>query len=220
MCRFLLVRSKNKIEPTKLLKEFAFMCSKSRTSDGDWHGDGWGFAWRKEGKWELRKSLLPIWEEKDIFSKFPKTNLFVVHARSAGFPQHRGDIDFNQPFIEDSLCFVFNGMIRGINLPIPLDGKIGAQKVFSLLQKTLMKDKTKNALRVVDRLILERAKKIEGMNIGLVQDDKFYILCEYEDNKEYFGLYYYKSGEITLVCSKPIGSYRWQIIEKGEIIVL
>ncbi|MBI3954995.1 hypothetical protein HY338_01010, partial [Candidatus Gottesmanbacteria bacterium] len=44
MCRFLLVRSKIKIKPEKLLQDFAGMCQKSRAPDGDWQGDGWGIA--------------------------------------------------------------------------------------------------------------------------------------------------------------------------------
>ena len=220
MCRFLLVRSKNKIKPEKLLDEFASMCEKSRAPDGDWQGDGYGIAWRMAGKWELKKSLTPVWDEINRFETIPKTKLFAVHARSSCFPNQKGIIEYNQPYIEDSLCFVFNGMVRGVSLSMPLDGKIGAQKIFSLLKQNIRKNSTDEALRQVDRLIVNNAKKVEGMNIGVVYDGKFYVLCEYESNKDYFGIRYYQDDDITLVCSEPIGSYQWRNMKKSEILVL
>lgn len=216
MCRFLLVRSKNKIKPEKLLNQFASMCEKSHDPGGDRQGDGWGIAVGRE----VYKSLKPIWKEKEKFKEFGETNTFVVHARSAGFPHHRGNIEYNQPYISNGLCFVFNGMIKGVKLRRILEGKIGAQKIFSLIQIE-EKDKTIDAtLRIVDKLLLENSKKVTGMNIGVVKNNKFYLLCEYENNPSYFGIRYYHRDNLTLVCSEPIGDYNWEIMQKSQILVL
>ena len=228
MCRFLLVRSKDKIKPEKLLRDFAVMCQKSHAPDGDWQGDGWGIALRqrsgqasiKETKWEVYKSLKPIWEDTDKFQQFGETVIFVAHARSSGFPQQKGVIEYNQPYVSDNLCFVFNGMIRGVTLPIPLEGKIGAQKIFSLILQKMYEKEMGEVLQEVDKLIMSNAKKVEGMNIGVVFNDKFYVLCEYENNTEYFGVKYFQDESLSLICSEPIGEYDWKVMKKGEVLVI
>lgn len=220
MCRFLLVKSEKKINPQELLNQFAAMCQKSRAPDDDWQGDGYGIAWKERGQWKLTKSLLPIWKDKDSFSKIPTTNLLVVHARSAGFPQHKGNIDYNQPYLDGSLCFVFNGLIRGVTIQRKLKGEIGAQKIFNLIVEELDSGKPDEVLKTVDKLIVENSKKITGLNIGLVKDNRFYALCRYDGNKDYFSLHYAKDDEVTLLCSEPIGKYDWKTMQKGEILVL
>ncbi len=226
MCRFLLVRSKNKIKPETLLDQFAQMCEKSHAPDGDWQGDGWGIAIKsqkskvKSKKWDIYKSLKPIWEEKDKFQEFEEINSFVVHARSSGFPQHRGNIEFNQPYISDGLCFVFNGMIKGVKVGRILEGKIGAQKIFSLILQEQKNKSMGEVLKFTDKLLLDNSTKIYGMNIGVVQNDKFYVLCEYEENADYFGIRYYQDDLLSIVCSEPIGNYQWKMMRKGDIISL
>ncbi len=226
MCRFLLVRSEKKIKPQKLLSQFASMCQKSRAPDGDWQGDGWGMAYKtqnsklKTQNWQIHKSLKPIWEERDKFGQFEETNVFVAHARSAGFPQHKGNIAFNQPFIDNDLCFVFNGLIRGVTVQRKLKGEIGAQKIFSLILEELGSSKPDEVLKTVDKLIVANSKKITGMNIGLARNNKFYLLCEYDGNASYFAVRYFQNNDLTIVCSEPIGKYEWKTMQKGEILVL
>lgn len=219
MCRFLLVRSKKKIKPETLLNQFALMCQKSRAPDGDLQGDGWGIA-SKISNWDIYKSLKPIWEDRDKFQEFAETNMFIIHARSAGFTQHKGDIEFNQPFIQDDLCFVFNGMIKGVKIGRKLSGKIGAQKIFSLILEEKKSNSIKDVLMNVDKLLLGNSEKIIGLNIAVVQENKFYILCEYEKNRNYFGIRYFQNDGMTLICSEPIGDYEWTIMKKGEVLSL
>lgn len=219
MCRFLLVKSQEVIKPEKLLKDFALMCQKSHAPDGDWQGDGWGIAWQENGTWKLKKSLLPIWEEQNSFLLIPNTNLFVVHARSAGFPQHKNNLDFNQPYISDNKCFVFNGMIRGVQIPRVLEGQIGAQKIFSYLREELKNSTTKESLQNLDETMLNNSKLVEGMNVGLVIDRTFYILCEYSHHPSYFRLNFFHNNDLTLVCSEMIADYQWKSMTKGEIRV-
>lgn len=220
MCRFLLVKSKKDLQPEKFLKEFALICQQSHAPDGDWQGDGWGIAWQEKGMWKLSKSLLPIWEEQNKFSTLPNTKLFVVHARSAGFPQHKNNLDFNQPYIGDNLCFVFNGMIRGVQISKVLEGQIGAQKIFSFLREEIKNNNVKNSLKILDETMLKNSKLVEGMNVGMVVDKTFYILCEYSLNPSYFSLHYIQNNGLTLVCSEKFSNYPWKTMAKGEIQVL
>ena len=220
MCRFLLARFEKPIDPQPLLRDFAVMCQRSRAPDGDWQGDGYGIAWQKDSQWHLHKSLKPIWQDEDIFSKVGATNLLVAHSRSAGFPQHKGIIDYNQPFVKDTMCFVFNGMIKGVRLNIPLEGKIGAQKIFSLLLKEAKNNNTEEALQNVRTLILANSLKIEGMNIGLVHKGRLYSFCEYADNTNYFNLHFVQKSGLSLICSQPLSGYRWKRMSKGQVFTV
>ncbi len=226
MCRFLLVRSRQKIKPVKLLLEFAGMCEGSLAPDGDWQGDGWGIAMKtqnsklKTQNWEVYKSLHPIWEEQDVHRTFPEATVFVVHARSAGFPQHKGVLAYNQPYVRDDLAYVFNGMVRGVSLPMKLDGTIGAQKIFSLISGCVQDKSADQILPYVRELIYRNARKVEAMNIGFVLGNTLYGLCDYENNPDYFSLRYYADEKFAMICSEPVGPYRWQVMKKGEALTL
>lgn len=219
MCRFLIVKSKKKIKPEDLLKPFALACQKSKAPDGEMQKDGYGIAWQDGESWQLKKSLIPIWEEQNLFKQIPKTNLFVAHARSAGFAKDKDNLDYNQPFLDGYLCFVFNGMIRKISFSLPLEGKIGSQKLFSLIKLQNKKHKIDLALEEVKKLVLKKAEKVEGMNIGLVKDGRIYVLCQYTDNKEYFTLHFYQNKGLTIVSSESFGCYDWKTMGKGELLI-
>lgn len=200
-----MIKSKKPIKSSNLLGDFAAMCK----NNSQWQGDGWGVAWRLDDRnWTLDKSLNPIWDDKAKFDKIPSAKLLVVHARGASFPDQKGDIDFNQPYIDNDVCFVFNGELYGVKLKA--EGKIGAQKIFNLLKET--------SLERVAKLLRKNSKKILGMNIGLVKGDAINVLCDYDDQQDYYTLRYYINKDFVIVCSEEIGNYKWKEMGKGEII--
>jgi predicted glutamine amidotransferase len=213
MCRFLLVKSENTLAVQELLNDFADMCEESRAPDGDRHGDGWGVAWLQSGRWQQIKSLNPIWENKIEFEKIPPVQTLAVHARSASFPNQKGVLDYNQPFVENDTCFVFNGLIEGVRISPTPTGKIGAQKIFSLFQR--FKD-----LGLVFKTIRENSRKIKGMNVGVIQNDKIYAMSTYTQNPEYFTLHQHKDSEKTLISSEPFGNFNWEKLEKDRLTFL
>lgn len=221
-----MVRSKRKMRPLELLEPFADMCRVSRAPDGDWQGDGWGIATEVQSskfkirKWDVYKSLRPIWEEQNTFHNFQETNIFIVHSRSAGFPEHKGVLAYNQPYVSDQLAYVFNGMIRSVSLPMKFEGSIGAQKIFSLISLRLQDKGLDGVLLYVRDVIRENARRVEGMNIGLIVGERLYALCDYEHNADYFSLRYYNDGELSMVCSEPVGEHKWHVMRKGEILSL
>ncbi|MBI4066853.1 hypothetical protein HY407_00570 [Candidatus Gottesmanbacteria bacterium] len=221
MCRFLLVRSKTKINPKKILQAFTDMCEVSRDTDGDPQKDGWGVAWQEQGIWNISKSLNPIWTERERLEGIPSTKIVVAHARSASFPQYKGNVDYNGPYIHGPVCFVFNGRLYGVKIDRPLEGTIGAQKIFSLLQQEMEKKRDmEEALKSVQTILKANTRHIQGSNIGVVYDNIFYILCQYDDFPEYFRLHYYQDKELSIVCSEPILSYNWKSMTKGEVLTL
>lgn len=221
MCRLLMVKSKLPMQPQSRLQDFALMCQKSRTLDGDWQGDGWGIAWLdSQNKWQLKKSLSPIWEDQEKFKNIPKTKLFVSHARSASFSEQKGVIDYNQPYINSGYCFVFNGMLKGVKLRKKIKGEIGAQKIWRLLQWRLKTDHPSQALKNVYEFLKSNTREIEGLNIGLATKDSLFALCDQNCNQEYFALRLMKKKAQQIVCSEEIGPYKFRQMKAGEIVFL
>ncbi|KKS98744.1 MAG: hypothetical protein UV73_C0001G0265 [Candidatus Gottesmanbacteria bacterium GW2011_GWA2_43_14] len=217
MCRFLIIRNKVKTESNRLLTDFANACRRSLTPEGDQQGDGWGVAWLKEGNWQIKKSLRPIWEETEVLAHITAAEMFVIHARSAGFPSQKGILAYNQPYLEKNLCFVFNGMARGVKLPYQLEGIIGAQKIFSLLKRKMLAMKPVEALWEIRSELISHADKIESLNIGLIVDKSIYALNEYPGENDYFQLYSFKNEFHTVIGSMPFGSFPWEKLSRSEL---
>lgn len=222
MCRFLIVKREEEFDPKPLLREFASACQKSRTPEGDWQGDGWGIAWLdEESRWQVRKSPSPIWEERGRLERITQTKICVAHARSASFTNQTGVLDYNQPYVNGDACFVFNGLVRKVRLARPVEGEIGAQKIWTLIQEYLSSGSDlDSALRETRELLRKNSAKIRGLNIGLVANGKAAALCEYTQDPDYFTLWYGKTGKRAIVCSEPLSGYNLSPISKGEIKVL
>ncbi len=217
MCRFLLAKSSNSFLPKQILTEFAETAKKSKAFDGGWQGDGWGFSWLdKRNKWKLYRSLKPIWKDQSSFDSFPKTLICVIHARSATFPQQKGNIEFNQPYLNNSYSFVFNGYLKGVSLSIP--GKIGAEKIWFLLQKTLKEKKPVDALEKVKNILKKNTKRIQALNIGFSDGKNIYALSYYSKHPEYYRLRYFKTRELSIISSEPIGDYLFSKTSSGSIL--
>lgn len=217
MCRFLLAKSAIPFQPKQLIKDFAQMAEKSKATDGDWQGDGWGYSWLdKKNKWQIYKSLKPIWKDIQSVKRLSMTRMFVIHARSATFPHHKNNIEFNQPYISGSNIFVFNGHLKGVSLSIP--GKIGAEKIWFLLQKTLKEKKPVEALEQVKNILKKNTKKIQALNIGFSDGKKIYALSYYSNHSEYYRLRYFNTRELSIISSEPIGQYNFSKTTSGSIL--
>lgn len=204
MCRLLLVQFETPEKPMNILARFARMAKKNKAPDGDWQGDGWGVAWLGEqNQWQVQKSLEPIWKEAGGFTAFPRTRTFVAHARSASFPQHKGIIEFNQPYIFGKYAFVFNGLLKGVTLS-NASGKIGAEKIWHLLQLELKNNTPQKALETTKRQLLKNSKKIIALNIGLATPKNIYSLNYFTKNPEYYTLHHWQENSAVIICSEPL----------------
>lgn len=221
MCRFLIAKFESPAGPGKILKEFSLMAKNSQAFDGDWQGDGWGVSWTDGmGNWKTRKSLLPIWEEEKLFNSFPKTSFFAVHARSASFPNQKGSVEYNQPFVEEPYIFVFNGLLRRVTLS-SLPGRIGSQKIWFLLKKMLKRLELKEALLKIKTVLLENAEDPQALNIGLCDKKKIYSLCYFSRHPDYYQLRHSQDSHSKIICSEPLSGNQSFVPQKsGEIVEL
>lgn len=218
MCRFLLCKSKQLISPKKILDSFSHMTQKSRAFDGDWQGDGWGFSWLENDKWQIYKSLKPIWEEKEKFVNFPQSNIFTVHARSASFPQHKNNINYNQPYVNKTFSYVFNGLLKGVTLSLP--GEIGAQKIWSLVNRYLIKTNLAQAFYQTADILKKNSRVVQALNFGLAKKNTISAYCFYSKHPDYYSLKYYDSFDIKIICSEVISEYDFKSLPTNSIIIL
>ncbi len=217
MCRFLIVSSKYIINPVDILNGFATACEKSIAPDGERQGDGFGVSFKNSGKWNIRRSVKPIWEEREILNEIPRTKLLMAHARSATFSLGKDNLDYNQPFTYGQLGFVFNGTIKKMKTALKLDGEIGSQKLFSLIKLFLKNNPTLNVLEKVRDFVSAKAESIDGMNIGLVDKKNISALCQYAGNDEYFTLHFFENNELLIISSEKFGNFDWLDMQKAEV---
>jgi len=220
MCRFLIAKSTKKFIPESLLNSFADMAQKSRTFDGDLQKDGWGMSWWNNGTWEQYVSMKPIWEDTHMFSYAPESTCFAVHARSASFADHENIIAYNQPFIRDKYSFVFNGLLKGVRLPYKLEGTIGSQKIFSLIDRFLKTMPTKKALEKAVESINTHTRFVQALNIGICDGSKIYAYTQYAKHPQYYHLQYSNENDMQIVSSEAIARSDFSPLAKERVIVL
>ncbi len=219
MCRFLLAKSENKFDPKPLLDKFAKMSKGSKSYDGDSQGDGCGASYLNHGKWQTKTSIKPMWESTEIFSDIPETHQVVAHARSASFPQHKGILEYNQPYVYKNYAFVFNGLLKGVALPYPLEGTIGAQKIWSLLKKFLaVYSPNESLLRTVE-ILNKNTKIIQALNIGLSDGENIYLYCQYDSYPDYYRLRSHQIDDLIIVCSEPLEGMEFRSIETKKVLM-
>lgn len=194
------------------------MAEKSKAFDGDWQGDGWGFSWLENNKWQEYKSLKPIWKEKDRFPKFSESNIFSIHARSASFPQHKNNIEYNQPYINESYSYVFNGELKGVTLSVP--GKIGSQKIWFLLNDYLKKMSLTQALSKTTDVLKKNSRNIQALNIGVAGKNTISAYCHFTAHPNYYSLQYSDNSDVKIICSEVIDGFNFKSLPTNSLITL
>lgn len=204
MCRLLVAHFQEATDPRTLLTAFVKMAEASKSLDGDWQGDGWGAAWlTANNTWNTYSSLAPVWQDQAAFAQIPSTRSLAVHARSASFPEHKGVLAFNQPYVAGPYAFTFNGLVKGVSLP-PIPGRIGAEKIWHLLQQELLQAPPDVALERLRQLLLTHAKEVIALNIGLATPDGIFALNQFSRHPEYYTLQHAKTASMELICSEPL----------------
>lgn len=195
------------------------MAEKSKAFDGDWQGDGWGFSWVDEkNQWQSYRSLKPVWQDIKTFGTFPLSSIFSIHARSASFPQHKNNLEYNQPYINESYSYVFNGLLKGVTLSLP--GDIGAQKIWLLLNDYLKKMSLTQALYKTNDILKNNSRRIQALNIGVAGKDTISAYCFYSQHPKYYSLHYLDNPELKIIVSEPIEGFNFKPLLTNSLITL
>jgi len=222
MCRFLMIRASGPVRPGPFLDDFARAARAGRSYDGDWQGDGWGISWLTPAvngdgpHWKTFRSLRPVWEEAELFREFPHSRVFLAHARSSSFPEHKGAAAFNQPYVDGRFAFVFNGLVRGMRLSRPVPGDIGSQKIWALLRGYLATMDPAEALRALRKTVIREARDVQALNVGLSDGESLFALCQFSRHPDYYTLHVHSADGLEIICSEPLGGFAFRPAELGE----
>lgn len=220
MCRFLIVKTTDAVSPEPFLTAFAAMARRSQALDGDWQGDGWGIRLFRNNAWEGHTSLAPVWEDSAVFPTLPPARIFMAHARSASFARDKGDIEFNQPYVSGQKAFVFNGLLKGVQLPYPLPGTIGAQKIWSLfLQQGQQEDTATAFSRTID-VLQQYTRAIQALNLGISDGHHVWAYTHFAAHPDYYNVRIHRSRQLAVICSEPIDGYQFVPLPQRTIVSL
>ena len=159
----------------------------------------------------------PIWQDCHSFKHIPKSNLFIVHARSSSFRNHKGVLDYNQPFVKEPYSFVFNGLVKNVSFPYAVSGNIGSQKIWKLLLGILEQYPPDESLVRLENLIKQHSREVQALNIGLCDKERIYASCHYSKHPEYYHLQVHDSIELTAVSSEPLEGFSFERILSGKV---
>jgi predicted glutamine amidotransferase len=212
MCRFLLLASPEPCDVQEIAVQFAEMCQHSTSPEGDRQDDGWGITWWQEhDRWQRHRSVAPIWAETQVMQHLPPTRHLLVHARSASFAQHKGDVAYNQPYVWGTYAFVFNGFIQGVRLPRRVPGKIGAEKIGYLVREQLRRGvPPQQALQRVYAMLAEHSREIRACNMGLSTGQDMASYNGNPSGASYYQLYHAQQDTLRMTCSEPFGTWEWR----------
>jgi predicted glutamine amidotransferase len=221
MCRFAVISAQQPFQSDGWLHDFAAMAEASRSPDGDRQGDGWGASWLDaNGQWQRHRSLAPVWLDRAWFAHVPPTRCLVLHARSASFPEERTDIERCQPFMLGRHAFVFNGLLRGVSLPVSRPGMIGAQRLATLTGALLARNTPTAALTRLWRLLHERTAAIPAINLALTDGHRIAVLSHCEVTPDYYRLWTHRNDDTVALASEPLASGNWRPLEADPIAEL
>ena len=203
MCRLLLVRSEKPFPVIDHLQPFSRIAEESK----EYQGHGWGCAFLQNGAWNVYKNIHPIW--KDNLDRFGSTTLLMGHARSA-FQNEGIRIENNMPFLSGEIVFVFNGELQKVRIPV--QGRIGAEKIFNFILR-FHKNNLFDAICKGTDIIEKRARYIRAMNMLLSDKKNVYLVSQFNEDPDYFTMHMKKSLETLILCSEPYpGDQGWEKI--------
>ena len=210
MCRLLYIKSRKLFQIPYHLHIFAGIARNSK----EYQGHGWGLAYIQRGEWKHYRNINPVWE--DNLDQFGETDLILAHARSA-FQDRDIAIENNMPFYDDRYVFIFNGELHGVK--INAAGRIGAEKIFNFIKRFNHGNMAQAIIRA--RAIIEkRSNYIRAMNLIIADRDTASVASMFNEEEEYFTMYYKESSDGVIICSEkyPDG-HKWLALENRSVRV-
>jgi predicted glutamine amidotransferase len=167
--------------------------------------------WGEPVGWYRYRSVQPIWAERQVIHRLPQTRQLLVHARSASFAEHTGNVSYNQPYIAGPYAFVFNGLLKGVRFPRKVSGAIGADKIWALVREQLrLAVPLPQALSQVYAQLDRYSREIRACNLGLSNGQGYAWYNGNPQGQDYYQLRCAHAGTLRMVSSEPFGSWGWQ----------
>jgi predicted glutamine amidotransferase len=182
------------------------------------HSDGWGMAYLEDNKWKVYKSVLPIYEDRNIerFTQL-RTKAIILHVRKA--TRGKRCIENTQPITHKTeageFFFTHNGHINdNFEVERIVEGDSDTVLWFN---------------KILSELNRENLEKIysfsnySSANFFLVMPDKIVVGQNYTKNPKYHTMKCYKEGNMTIISSEILPAYKdgqWEKLDNGSILEL
>ncbi len=192
---------------------------------GSWvHPDGWGIAYLRDGKFVIKKSIKPIWEDPEIENyKELNTPIAILHVRrkTMGTPH----IENTHPFIvnnEEEFVFCHNGTVED-EIPFsPLftpTGSTDSERLFYSIMTDIKNHSTPH-------FITNKIKAFtisSGSNIVLVNKEKSVVGVNYNRYENYYKMSLAKLPEGVVVSSEELPyltDVEWTKVDDSMIVTI
>ena len=216
MCRLLLVRDPGGIDPNPHLDAFRQLSRDSR----EFQGHGWGCAWLEaDGSFAMHHRIDPVWQDP---TRFPRTSLFLAHARSA-FRDEGIVVENNMPFGDGDNVFLFNGELQGVR--IRAEGRIGAEKIFNTVKRFYRDEHRGDYRQAVERgvrVINHKTRYVRAMNFFLANARTVQVCSQFSEDPDYFQMRFGRDGDTLAICSQSYdcGNLAWERIANHQVLSL
>jgi predicted glutamine amidotransferase len=192
---------------------------------GSWvHPDGWGIAYLQNGKFIIKKSVKPIWEDPEVENlKELNTTLAVLHVRrkTMGTPH----IENTHPFIvsnEEEFVFCHNGTVED-EIPFSSNfeptGSTDSERLFYSIMTDIKQHATPH-------FITNKIKAFtisSGSNVVLVNKEKSVVGVNYNRYNNYYTMSLAKLPEGIVVSSEELPylpDAKWTKVDDSMMVTI
>ncbi|MEM2739319.1 MAG: class II glutamine amidotransferase [Candidatus Bathyarchaeia archaeon] len=207
--------------PSDVFRKFALLAYKG-------HVDGWGLVCF-DGVYPRVLGLYDrsILDGMDLYLSISRevleigSRLVIAHIRRAskGIPI---SIANTQPFVYGRWVFCHNGTIRDVDkldVKLPLNGSSDSERLFKYIIQLILDDyDIHRALKRIHNVI----KDYTALNFILSNGEILYAYRDCKIDKDYYTLYYLRSGSYIVVCSEVLGDIdsRWLPLENNHLLTV
>jgi len=183
------------------------------------HGDGWGIAYVKEGKWTVVKSVMPCYADKEIMKlRKVRTTMAILHARKAS-PGMPISIENTHPFQSKKWAFCHNGAVWDkLNGNFKTKGNTDSERLFYTILQAMKKGKELEAITGS----LDRLRHFTGANIILASPDRAFAVARFNRDEKYYTMNMGEKDGMLVISSETLRGtgMKWKPMANGDIVEL
>jgi glutamine amidotransferase len=229
MCRMIGFAS---AEPIDMMPYLARLSDFSRSGNlvdrwerrpGGNHPDGWGIAWRREGRIRLLRSGKPANADPMLPEAGGTTDRFIGHVRYAS-DLATVNASNAHPFLVLGTALAHNGTFRGkIGVEAQRRG-VSDTLVFLERLSALWSEKTLSRLREALAEILGDPGQVgdySAANLLIASWETLFALRHYRREGDYYTLFLRAAPGLVVVASEPLDDAPgWRLLDDGELVEL
>lgn len=229
MCRMLAVAAARPVDLSPYLDHLKRFCLHGHLVErwerrpGGNHPDGWGIAYRREGRTVVRRGGLPAAEDSRLRDFAAVSDRFLGHVRYASETGPVSEANAH-PFLVDGVALAHNGTFRG---KIGEEsGRRGVSDTLVFLERltAIWKERTLPALaEAVHRILSDRALvgNWSAANLGILAGDSVFALRCHRKDPDYYTLFLHSAAGAATVASEPTDdSPGWLPLGDRELVEL